>query len=200
MKFLNGGKMKPYDVFCQYIALKNHFTLEGYDYFRYGGKTNAREDTFETRRDKYFFMRLAKKDEPFEYMLSNFVKRGSKTWIGDILDSSGEENYLNWKKRKESLTYSFKSDLSKLKDDLDDNLIVEGGEKPYLLRLYLLGDFSIESLCVLNACLNFVPYWDKEISEYDPMWQETKLLMKKYTPFMSFDKELMKAVIHERFD
>jgi hypothetical protein len=48
--------------------------------------------------------------------------------------------------------------------------------------------------------LNFVPYWDKEISEYDPMWQETKLLMKKYTPFMSFDKELMKAVIHERFD
>ena len=192
--------MKPYDAFCLYLSLKNHFGSEKYDFFKYGGKSNVREDTFETRRDKYFFMKLAKKQEPFEYMLANFVKRGKKTWIGDILDSSGEETYLGWKKRKESLTYSFKSELSKLKDELDDNLIVEDGNKPYLLRLYLLGDFSIESLCVLNACLNFVPYWDKEISEYDPMWQETKLLIKKYTPFLTFDRESMKKVVDERFD
>lgn len=161
---------------------------------------NVKEETFEIRRDKYFFMKLSKKPEPMEYMLANITAKGNKAWIGDMLDSSGEETYLAWKKRKESLTYSFKTELSKLKDDLDDNLVMDGGNHPYLLRLFLLKEFSLESLCIMNAVLNFVPYWDKNISEYDPTWKETKQLIKKYTPFLEFDKTKMKEIIDSRFD
>ncbi len=112
---------------------------------------NVKEDTFEVRRDKYFFMKLSKKPEPFEYLLANISSRGTKAWIGDIIDSSGEETYLAWKKRKESLSYNFKSELSNLKDELDDNLVMDGGNHPYLLRLYLLKEFSLDSLCIMNA-------------------------------------------------
>ena len=34
-----------------YLAVKNHFTTS-YDYFKYNGKVNAKEDSFLKRRDK----------------------------------------------------------------------------------------------------------------------------------------------------
>ena len=193
-------RVTPFECYSTYLALKTHFSSPSYDYHRYGGKMNVKEDTFEVRKDKYFFMKLSKKPEPFEYLLANISSRGTKAWIGDIIDSSGEETYLAWKKRKESLSYNFKSELSNLKDELDDNLVMDGGNHPYLLRLYLLKEFSLDSLCIMNAVLNFVPYWDKNISEYDPTWKETKLLIQKYTPFLEIDKAKMKEIIESKFD
>ena len=36
--------MTPFEVYTKYIALKNHFTQERYDYFTYGGNDTASLD------------------------------------------------------------------------------------------------------------------------------------------------------------
>ena len=48
-------KMTGFECYKTYLALKHHFTNQSYDYFKYNGKTKANEQTFKTRKDRYFF-------------------------------------------------------------------------------------------------------------------------------------------------
>ena len=53
--------MTGFEVYKMYLALKQHFTKQDYDYFKYRGKVRANEKSFEQRRDRYFFKKLATK-------------------------------------------------------------------------------------------------------------------------------------------
>ena len=44
-----------------------------------------------------------------DYLVSNFV-RNTKGWLGDFND----ENYIEWKKRTQSMSYNFKQELEKM--------------------------------------------------------------------------------------
>ena len=46
--------MTGFEVYKMYLALKQHFTKEKYDYHKYRGKVRASEDAFEQRHDRYF--------------------------------------------------------------------------------------------------------------------------------------------------
>jgi len=50
-----------FEVYKMYLALKQHFTKDNYDYVKYRGKVTASEKSFEERRDRYFFKKLATK-------------------------------------------------------------------------------------------------------------------------------------------
>ena len=63
--------MTPFEVYTKYIALKNHFSQERYDYFTYGGKVRAKESSFEIRKDKYFFYKLSKHKDIENFLLAN---------------------------------------------------------------------------------------------------------------------------------
>ena len=52
--------MTPFDVYKTYLAFKNHFTKENYDYFKYCGKSRASLDSFHKRKDRYFFERTSR--------------------------------------------------------------------------------------------------------------------------------------------
>ena len=100
--------MEAWEAYQMYLGLKLHFTTD-YDYTRYGGKTSSHYTSFLKRRDRHFFARVAKKydDKALDYYVSNFVK-SPKGWLGDFK----EENYLEWSKNKQSLTYNFITDMS----------------------------------------------------------------------------------------
>ena len=49
-----------FNAYKLYLAVKNHFTTN-YDFFKYNGKVNAKEDSFLKRRDKFFFAKLQRK-------------------------------------------------------------------------------------------------------------------------------------------
>ena len=49
--------MTGFDCYRTYLAFKNHFTKDNFDYFKYGGKTNATTTSFNKRKDKYFLKR-----------------------------------------------------------------------------------------------------------------------------------------------
>ena len=187
----------PYEVYIKYLALKSHFSDLNYDYFKYNGKVKAWRSTFDTRKDKYFFYKLSKKKDPIEYLVANFI--GSNDfYIGNIRADESDQIYMDYKKRKESLSYIFKSDLSKMKENFNDNIVVPDNEHPYLLRLYMRGDISLETLTLINKCVKIFNYWDKELKD-DIMWPDIKLKAIKYDPFMSVDINKYREIILSTF-
>lgn len=187
----------PYEVYIKYLALKSHFSDLNYDYFKYNGKVKAWRSTFDTRKDKYFFYKLSKKKDPIEYLVANFI--GSNDfYIGNIRADESDQIYMDYKKRKESLSYIFKSDLSKMKENFNDNIVVPDNEHPYLLRLYMRGDISLETLTLINKCVNIFDYWDKELKD-DIIWPDIKLKAVKYDPFMSVDINKYREIILSTF-
>ena len=133
-----------FDAYKTYLALKRHFTSD-YDYFKYNGKVRAGVESFLKRNDKFFFRKLAKKyddKELVDFFVSNFIV--SDNWIGNLISQESEDNYVRFKKRRESLSYHFDNELHWLVDycrsrDLELNklLLVEDNNHPLLLKLLL---------------------------------------------------------------
>ena len=186
--------MTGYEAYKLYLALKNHFNSAGYDFFKYNGKGSGSTASFDKRKDKIFFDKLAKHRDPKELIIANLVKN-PKYWVRDLAYSEeAEQNYLNWIKRQQSLTYLISSDLSKLDENFNDNFIVKKNEHPYLLRLYCSGTISTETLCVLVDLTGCYKHWSTNLKG-DPVWEEIGLLIKKYTPFIKYDREKLKKIM-----
>ena len=156
--------VEPFEVYQKYLAMKRHFSSDSYDYHKYNGKVKANQHSFDIRKDKYFFYKLSKQKNVEEFLLANFLDGDNVFWIGQLRDDKCTEVYENYRKRKQSLTYTFKEDLSKFKDDFDENIIVPENEHPYLLRLYMRKDICIETLTLINKCCKMFAYWDKAVS------------------------------------
>ena len=89
--------MTGFDCYRTYLAFKNHFTKDNFDYFKYGGKTNATTSSFNKRKDKYFFEKMSrqKKDEDIvDYFTAIFSQCDDpqRMWIGEIIET-GEDKY-----------------------------------------------------------------------------------------------------------
>jgi hypothetical protein len=120
-------------------------------------------------------------------------------WIGDISGIEGEENYKRWQKRNQSLTYRFEQDIIGLltaTQSPNEMLVVEDGQYPLLLKEMTQGNISIETVCILNDIMNFLPMWSKKITD-DVIWPTYKRKIEKYTPFIVYDKEKFKAILKE---
>jgi T4 gene Gp59 loader of gp41 DNA helicase/T4 gene Gp59 loader of gp41 DNA helicase C-term len=191
--------MTGYETYKLYVALKNHFISDTYDYFRYGGKTRASVKTFESRHDKYFFNKLAKHKDPLRFILANIIEDNANVWVGDLVnEQKAEENYRAWLKRQESLTYIFKQDLERLNEDFNKNFLVENGKHPLLLQLLIHRKVSLETIVILNDLCPFSKYWTRNIEE-DVIWPMINKKCRKYRPFLSFDKEKFKQIVVDKF-
>ncbi len=190
--------MSPFEVYQKYIALKNHFTTS-YDYHKYNGKVKVNETSYETRRDKYFFMKLAKKKDIENYLLAQFVEGGKDFYVGNINASQPDDVYMSWKKRQESLTYRFKDDLSKLEEDFDSNFEVPKFGHPTLFRLFLRKDICIETMIILDMLVGYFQHWQKELKN-DLLWQEQYGIIINYRPFLSINTDKYKSITLDYFN
>ena len=66
--------MTPFEAFSMYIALKNHFTQKRFDYLKYNGKSRMTQKSFDKRKDKIFFQKLAKHEDVQGFLIANFIK------------------------------------------------------------------------------------------------------------------------------
>ena len=190
--------MEPFEVYQKYLAMKRHFSSDSYDYHKYNGKVKANQHSFDIRKDKYFFYKLSKQKNVEEFLLANFVDGDNDFWIGQLRDDKCTAAYENYRKRKQALTYVFKEDLSKLKDNFDENIIVPENEHPYLLRLYMRKDICIETLTLIDMMVYNYKYWDKVLHD-DVIWPQVKAKSINYRPFMSVDINKYKAIVKDRF-
>lgn len=191
-----------FSAYALYQSIKLHFTSDSYDFFRYNGKTNVSKSNFATRKDKYTFYKLSRKynlTDLRNFYISNFLVR-DVSWVGDISNEEGESNYREWQKRNQSLTYRFKEDIIYILDETNgkpnESLKVVDGQHPQLLRYVWGHDVSIETLVILNDNMNFLPMWDKKITD-TIVWPAWKRKIEKYTPFLSYDNAKLMAILKE---
>ena len=197
-------KVTPFDAYQHYLSLKNHFTNPKYDFFKYGAKTRASVSSFNKRKDKYWFEKTSRKysdKEVVNFLVSNFVSTDSpqNLWIGEIINS-GERNYAEWMKRQQSLSYLFKEQSNEL---LSERKLAElfncSKGHPVILKRYLGGKISLETLVIFNKIFDFVSIMDKKLD--DPVWETVSLKIKKYNPFINIDvfqyKKVLRSIVHE---
>lgn len=189
--------MSPFEAYKLYLAVKQHFTTPSYDFFKYHGKVRATETSFQTRRDKYMFYKLSKRDDPLHYLVS-ILSQEPNIWVGDLFDPKYEEMYKTFLKNRESLTYIFKNDIDNLLENFDANFEVPPGDYPYLLKLYTRKKINKETFIIIQDCVRFFSKWNKEIT--DPvLWPQISLNCKKFWPFMQYDKDKYCALLREHF-
>jgi hypothetical protein len=192
--------MEAFEAYKIYTAVKNHFVLDSYDYFKYNKKINLSYNSFLNRRDKIFFAKLGKRKEDYleDFLVSNFL-HDPKMWIGELLSEESETKYKEWKRRQESLTYIFKNEVEFMdgwnSEELEEWFQVQYGEHPSIIRMYLRKEISLETLTMLNSILNFMNRYDKEVT--DPVYKEVSKLCKKYQPFLRFDKSKVKSILRD---
>ena len=191
--------MAPFETYLQYLAFKQHFTKPKYDYFKYAGKSKASESSFQTRKDKYFFIKLARKyndNEVKEFFLANFIASDdpSKVWIGE-LSRTGDGVYTEYTKRIQSLSYRFTQECEPLTEGnfRDKFLIKSPGTHSEFIKRFLRGEFSIETLVILDKMLNFTSFYDKKLD--DPIWESMSSKIKKYSPFLNIDIILYRKIL-----
>lgn len=180
--------MSAFEAYKEYIALKNHFSKPDYDFIKYNGKTGLKYSSFEKRKDKIFFEKLSKIEDLVGFLIANFSEN-PKLWIRELAYSdSAQTTYQNWKKRNQSLTYLFKAELKNIFDE------PKGQHHPAAIRLYLSGKISLETLCIFAAMTDAVSLWDSKF-EYDPIWEDLRFKIVKYTPFIKYDKSKIKKIM-----
>ena len=190
--------MNAFDVFKDYVALKNHFTTKSYDYFKYNGKIKANVNTFNQRKDRIFFMKLAKHQDPKNFLVANFVE-SDNAWIGDLAyNENAQKNYINWSKRQQSLSYIFTNDVEHLDDKFDFNFLVEDHQHPPAMKLYLRKQITIETLIILIDLVRCFSHWQKNMGE-DIVWKDLSHKLIKYKPFVQYDRAKMKNILLARF-
>jgi len=188
-----------FEVYKMYLALKQHFTKDNYDYVKYRGKVTASEKSFEERRDRYFFKKLATKygdKEILNYFVANFISdpRG-------YIKSFSDDIYTRWKVYQESFSYKFKQDVDSLLEDVvppyeqsfDSIFTIRKGQHPPILKKYLSQEITLETLVVFEHCLGFVERFDSSLS--DPIWKQTRNSILKYRPFIEIDCKKYRGVI-----
>jgi hypothetical protein len=186
------------ECFKSYLAIKNHFTVAKYDYIKYKGVVKVSSDAFYKRRDRMWFEKLSRlksKQEILQFFIANFVMNNcGNLWIGDII-KNGNTTYLAWKKKIQSLTYLFNSELSQLLDSYEFSELFkcQNGYHPILLKEYLRNNVSIETMVILNKFINYTDTFDKKIN--DPIWNNTSFLINKYNVFLKIDNEKYKKII-----
>jgi len=196
--------MTPFDVYKSYLALRLHFTTDQYDVIKQQGRVRASKQAFFKRKDLFAIKKISetmKDKEVVDFLISNFIS--GDRW-GGVFDIESKKNYLDWKKRLESISYIFDKEITLIANKLEKYQLdfsyaftVKNNEHPLILKMYLSKIVSIETLVILNKLNNFVDKLDVELKD-DIMWPDVSRLIIKYSPFLNINKEKYESIIRAR--
>ena len=196
--------MMPFDSYKCYLSLKNHFTKDNYDYFKYCGKSRASLQSFYKRKDRMWFEKVSRQktdQEVVDFFVANFVSCNDPEtlWIGEMI-KEGETRYQDWQKKVQSLSYIFKEESQNLFGDnkFEDVFKCSKGH-PIVLKNFLSGKISLETLVIYDKIFLFGNKFDKKLK--DPVWETVSRRIKKYNPFLNIDvlrfRKILKEIILE---
>ena len=190
----------PFDAYRCYLSLKNHFTKDHYDYHKYRGKTRATVQAFYKRKDRFWFEKFARSKndkEVEEFFVSNFIYSTDPgtMWIGEMI-KEGEGRYTEWKKKVQSLSYIFKEEVENVFEEqkVDDAFNCSKGHPP-ILKSYLGGDTSLETMVICDIIFGYGKDFDKRLN--DPVWETVSRKIKKYKPFLNINVPRYKKILKE---
>jgi len=197
--------MNPYEVYQTYLAMKAHFKGKGFNY-NIHGRTRTTPQAFESRKDRYYFEKIAKrfnKNDLVEFMISQFVGK-SDPWVGDMLSEEAEDLHRQRMRRVQALTNTIKTDIKKLWEKTGENperfanifMPNERGTYAPIFEAVIQKTISPETFLVLNDILNFTNKW--RVTN-DPIWEEIGVPLMRYSPFLQLESRRgeLKRIIAE---
>lgn len=179
-----------------YTAIKLHFTSKSYDVFKHNGHVKGTQDAYMRRNDYGLFEKLARKfkdDRTFiQYVAANFMY-GNPNVIWDDID--GDANYMEFKRRRESITRVFENDLHVISGydiPYEQMLNFNNGAFPFILSLHTLDKITIETVSIINDLTNFI---DKiEDNPFKVVIEQQLMLIKKSKGFIKYDRDKINKV------
>ena len=192
--------MTPFDCYKTYLALKNHFTKDSYDYYKYCKKTRASLESFYKRRDRFWFEKVSRQKtdkEVEEFFVANFVSCDDpqSLWIGDMI-KEGECQYKDWQRKVQSLSYLFKEESQEMLSSNNlEQLFDCSRQHPPLLKKFLSGKLSLETMVICDKILLYGNDFDKKLK--DPVWETVGRRIKKYSPFLHIDVSHYKKILKD---
>lgn len=185
----------PFEAYNIFQSIRNHFKNESFDAFKYGFKVRTKRETFEKDKNAAFYRRAVRqypnKKDLTKFFLANVIEN-PKCWIGNC----HKDHLIEWKRRTESLTYFFKQDCETLVKRFDDPTLLFRGSPPGIVNEYLGGRINLETLTVFDKFTGVVSNMKDESGLFD----DTKMLVKKYGPFLDVDTSKMAGIAKAIFD
>ena len=158
--------MDGYQTYQIYQSLKLHFTSD-YDAIKYNFKTAVRKDTFERRRDRYFFEKLSRrfdKEKLVHYFTSNLIQNPN-IWIGDMSDKI----YNDYVSRYDKLTYMLSQDMKLMSDKgySFDQLCTtsDNNTSNVFLESLRADEIHLESVALVDIMVNFLKRLKSDLSD-----------------------------------
>jgi hypothetical protein len=136
--------------------------------------------------------------EMTDFLVANFIH--DVRWIGNLLEDTAKDNYLQYIKRKQSFTYIFSNEVEKLFNSINDPkkaFSKDSTSYPTLITSILSNEIGYDTAAVMNYFFDYVPRFDRELGENDVIWSNMRLLILKIFPFIEFDRARIKSIIKE---
>lgn len=187
--------MDGYKAYRYYLAIKLHFTTDKFDVFQNRGNVRGTREAFNARNDRYIFEKLAQKyaddKEIIQFFVSNFAY-GNDTAI--YAGQEAEDLFLEWQRRKQSITKLFVDDLATMLMYLETHKLKHtalfnftDNEYPVALKLFIGGKICIETLRILDDMQSLLDGWLQNTSvKY--IWDNELRRIKKLTGFVKYDR------------
>jgi len=183
-----------FKAYKYYMSLKLHFTKDAYNVFETRGNVKGTEQTFLARSDRFLFDRIARTyetdKEVIQFFVANFAY-GNDAAVYDM--DEARNNYIEWQRRKQSLTKVFSDDLSKItfqieKNRIDPKNVFEfvSGTYPLVLKMFIGKQLSIESMFLLNKLVGYLDLWDNSSMI---LWEDDARRIKKCEGFIKYEPE-----------
>jgi len=196
--------MTGFKAFRYYLALKLHFNNDKYNVFENKGNIKYSYENFNSRNDRHIFEKLARKFDTdkdlIQFLVANFAY-GHDNMIFAIEEAN--EYYLEWQKRKQSISRIFKDDLNTIELEsqknalsLDQIINFTLNEYPSIIKLYLGKKIAIESISILNDLLDFIPKWKQNPSGMLILESDIRRI-EKLKGFVKYEQDKIKPIFNE---
>ena len=120
----------------------------------------------------------------------------ASVWIGNII-RGGDLHYQEWAKKQQSLLYLFGQESEQMLSESNLNDLLEcSRQHPPILKMFLSGNISLETIVIWDKILLFGKNFDKQLG--DPIWESVSLKINKYKPFLNLDIFKYKKVLKEK--
>lgn len=147
------------------------------------GLVKIKAKTFDSRKDRFLYRNITSKldgKEVIYYFLANIL--AGNTYPLNNFESEGMQNYKDFIRRTESLSYIFKEELSDAALDMNypEEMYYTLNDNPPLVVSYALGGIlSLETICLIHLCCHNI----LELPYEDYIWNQKKEFIKTYLTF-----------------
>lgn len=190
-----------YGAYIVFVTIRTHFESSTFDFFKHH-KVKASRETYEERNDRWFFDKVAKEYEDKQlrdFFIANRLQ--DRNYVTELLEDEAVANYTDYQRRRQSLSYLFSNELDRVfRYGITKPFVINDGEYPYLVNLYLRRVISPETMVILNDYLSYFDKFDKYLGKNDVIWSKVSLKLTKYKPFLKYDREKFKRILKEKVD